>query len=277
MGTTLANINLDAALAEARERFIAANPASLAAHVEATAVMPGGNTRSVLFHTPFPLAMARGDGCRLWDADGHEYVDMLGEFSAGPVWPQQPGDPRGAGRGARCRVEPGRTRRDGGTAGATARGPVPVARPSAVHQFRDRGEPDGDRDRHRRDRAAAGDGVRRRVSRRHPVFRGRRGAGQRAAPVGDGPLQRRGRGAGAGAGACGRPGLHPGRADARQRRLHPGRARLPAGAARRRDRNRGRPGVRRGHDQPHVGRRAAGAPRDHAGHDDARQIRPAAA
>ena len=83
MGATLANLTLDAALAEARERFVAANPASLAAHVEAAAVMPGGNTRSVLFHPPFPLTMARGQGCRLWDADGHEYVDMLGEYTAG--------------------------------------------------------------------------------------------------------------------------------------------------------------------------------------------------
>ena len=83
MGTTFTNITLDAALADARERFVAAHPTSLAAHVEATAVMPGGNTRTVLFHTPFPLAMARGAGCRLWDADGHEYVDLLGEYTAG--------------------------------------------------------------------------------------------------------------------------------------------------------------------------------------------------
>ena len=83
MSQTLANSTLDAALAEARERFVAANPASLAAHVEAAAVMPGGNTRTVLFHTPFPLTMARGAGCRLWDADGHEYVDLLGEYTAG--------------------------------------------------------------------------------------------------------------------------------------------------------------------------------------------------
>ena len=80
---TLANITLDAALAEAREAYVAANAASLAAHVQATAVMPGGNTRTVLFHTPFPLTMARGAGCRLWDADGHEYVDLLGEYTAG--------------------------------------------------------------------------------------------------------------------------------------------------------------------------------------------------
>jgi glutamate-1-semialdehyde 2,1-aminomutase len=77
------NLSLDSAVAEARERFVAANAASLAAHVEATAAMPGGNTRTVLFHAPFPLTMARGQGARLWDADGHEYIDLLGEYTAG--------------------------------------------------------------------------------------------------------------------------------------------------------------------------------------------------
>jgi glutamate-1-semialdehyde 2,1-aminomutase len=83
MDATFANSTVDAALAEARERYVGANPASLAAYVEAIAAMPGGNTRTVLFHTPFPLAMARGQGCRLWDVDGHEYVDLLGEYTAG--------------------------------------------------------------------------------------------------------------------------------------------------------------------------------------------------
>jgi glutamate-1-semialdehyde 2,1-aminomutase len=83
MGQTIANSRLDTSLAEARERFTRDNPQSLAAHSEATEVMPGGNTRSVLFHAPFPLTMVRGAGCRLWDLDGHEYVDLLGEYTAG--------------------------------------------------------------------------------------------------------------------------------------------------------------------------------------------------
>jgi glutamate-1-semialdehyde 2,1-aminomutase len=45
--------------------------------------MPGGNTRSVLFYPPYPLTMAKGDGCYLWDVDGHRYADFLGEFTAG--------------------------------------------------------------------------------------------------------------------------------------------------------------------------------------------------
>jgi len=51
--------------------------------VKAREVLPGGNTRTVLFYTPFPTAMARGEGCRLWDIDGHGYLDLLGEYTAG--------------------------------------------------------------------------------------------------------------------------------------------------------------------------------------------------
>ena len=66
----LRNADIDAALAEAKEAYVARNANSLARYVEATAVMPGGNTRTVLYYAPFPLAIARGAGCRLWDLDG---------------------------------------------------------------------------------------------------------------------------------------------------------------------------------------------------------------
>ena len=46
-------------LAEAREAYVLANPRSLARHVEATAVMPGGNTRTILHFAPFPMAAPR--------------------------------------------------------------------------------------------------------------------------------------------------------------------------------------------------------------------------
>jgi glutamate-1-semialdehyde 2,1-aminomutase len=74
---------VDVALAEARAAYADRNPLSAAAYARAEAVMPGGNTRSVLFYEPFPLAMVRGEGCFLWDADGHRYLDLLGEFTAG--------------------------------------------------------------------------------------------------------------------------------------------------------------------------------------------------
>jgi glutamate-1-semialdehyde 2,1-aminomutase len=75
--------DLDSALIQARADFVAGNPKSRARHEEALAVMPGGNTRTVLFHDPFPLGVARGEGCYLWDLDGHRYIDFLGEYTAG--------------------------------------------------------------------------------------------------------------------------------------------------------------------------------------------------
>jgi glutamate-1-semialdehyde 2,1-aminomutase len=81
--TALRNADIDAALNEAKELYVTRNPRSLARYVEATTVMPGGNTRTVLHYAPFPLAMARAEGCRLWDADGVEYIDFLGEYTAG--------------------------------------------------------------------------------------------------------------------------------------------------------------------------------------------------
>lgn len=77
------NVTMAAALAEAKAAYIAANPESRARYEAAARVMPGGNTRTVLYFEPFPLCIARGAGARLWDVDGHEYLDLLGEFSAG--------------------------------------------------------------------------------------------------------------------------------------------------------------------------------------------------
>jgi len=77
------NSNLEGALLEARAAYAAARPQSAALHEAARRVMPGGNTRTVLFWSPFPISMARGEGATLWDADGLAYTDMLGEYTAG--------------------------------------------------------------------------------------------------------------------------------------------------------------------------------------------------
>ena len=78
-----ANIDIAAALAEAEELYRARNQKSLVQHRAACAAMPGGNTRSAIHVDPFPLTMARGEVARLWDVDGHEYIDFLSEFTAG--------------------------------------------------------------------------------------------------------------------------------------------------------------------------------------------------
>lgn len=74
---------LDDAVGAAKDEYARHNPSSAALHAQALTLMPGGNTRTVLFYAPFPLVMVRGQGSRLVDADGHQYVDFLGEYSAG--------------------------------------------------------------------------------------------------------------------------------------------------------------------------------------------------
>ncbi len=85
MSTAAEGVNVDiaSALAEAEARYIAANPESQRLNTENAAAMPGGNTRTTLHYAPFPLTLAEGKGARVRDADGHDYIDVLGEYTAG--------------------------------------------------------------------------------------------------------------------------------------------------------------------------------------------------
>ena len=80
---TAATVDLAALVADAERRYVERNPESRRLHEERARVMPGGNTRTVIHLDPFPLTIVRGVGARITDADGHEYVDFLGEYTAG--------------------------------------------------------------------------------------------------------------------------------------------------------------------------------------------------
>lgn len=45
-------------------------------------VMPGGDTRTVAFHAPYPLTVDHGQGCRFVDVDGNEYIDCLNNYTS---------------------------------------------------------------------------------------------------------------------------------------------------------------------------------------------------
>jgi len=45
--------------------------------------MPGGNTRTVLHSSPFPLTFTSGSDAYLWSLDDDRYTDFLGEYTAG--------------------------------------------------------------------------------------------------------------------------------------------------------------------------------------------------
>ncbi len=70
-------------LAKARSDFADRNPQSRKYYEEARHYLPGGHTRTVLTHAPFPLVFASGEGSTLIDLDGHTYIDMLGDYTAG--------------------------------------------------------------------------------------------------------------------------------------------------------------------------------------------------
>ena len=65
-------------LADYRRRTLG----SAARHQAARRVMPGGDTRTVAFHAPYPLYLVEGNGCRLTDVDGNEYVDLLNNYTS---------------------------------------------------------------------------------------------------------------------------------------------------------------------------------------------------
>ena len=79
----MSSTELSDALFSAKAQYAARNPSSRAQWQSASRAMPGGNTRTILYFDPFPLCMVRGEGCQLFDADGHRYVDLLGEYTAG--------------------------------------------------------------------------------------------------------------------------------------------------------------------------------------------------
>jgi glutamate-1-semialdehyde 2,1-aminomutase len=81
--TTTRSGQLDEAVSQARARYAQRRPRTWALHEKARSFLPGGNTRSVLYHQPFPLRIDRGWDAILVDVDGHEYLDLLGEYSAG--------------------------------------------------------------------------------------------------------------------------------------------------------------------------------------------------
>lgn len=69
-----------------REAALAARySASSELYTRARAVIPGGvhlSGRPLVDATTTPMYFERGRGCRLWDADGHEYIDYLMAFGA---------------------------------------------------------------------------------------------------------------------------------------------------------------------------------------------------
>ena len=62
-------------------KFEKSTPKSKQLYDRAVKVMPGGNTRTVVFYPPYPAYAARGKGSHIWDVDGNERIDYCFNFS----------------------------------------------------------------------------------------------------------------------------------------------------------------------------------------------------
>ncbi|KAL5117699.1 hypothetical protein ACEQ8H_004447 [Pleosporales sp. CAS-2024a] len=71
------------ALEAAMKRFTQRNLKSWKLHQEAAKSLPGGNTRSLLHTPPFPVFLTTGRDHHVTSEDGHTYVDLVGELTAG--------------------------------------------------------------------------------------------------------------------------------------------------------------------------------------------------
>jgi glutamate-1-semialdehyde 2,1-aminomutase len=69
-------------MSDAEEIYRRSTPGSKALHERSARVMPGGTTRTTTYFDPYPLFIDRGEGCRIWDVDGVERIDMLGNYTA---------------------------------------------------------------------------------------------------------------------------------------------------------------------------------------------------
>ncbi|HYY74365.1 MAG TPA: aminotransferase class III-fold pyridoxal phosphate-dependent enzyme, partial [Solirubrobacterales bacterium] len=83
--TTTGTSTIDRArIAELTEREMAKlgehTPASRQRYERAVKVMPKGVPSSFQENDPWPVYVERGEGTRVWDVDGHEYVDFHNGF-----------------------------------------------------------------------------------------------------------------------------------------------------------------------------------------------------
>jgi glutamate-1-semialdehyde 2,1-aminomutase len=80
-GTSAIDRDTVAALTERELKKLAdRTPQSKQRHERGLRVMPGGVPSSFQENDPWPVYLERGEGARVWDVDGHEYVDFHNGF-----------------------------------------------------------------------------------------------------------------------------------------------------------------------------------------------------
>ncbi len=78
-----ASDRLDRLIAEEERRFVERQPESARQHLRAVGSLAGGVNSSWQISIPQPIWISRGQGSRVWDVDGNEYVDFHGGYGVG--------------------------------------------------------------------------------------------------------------------------------------------------------------------------------------------------
>ena len=186
-------------------------------------VLPAGDTRTVTYYPPYPLALARGEGCHVWDIDGNVFVDLLNNYTSLVHGHAHPADRRGGHRTGPARHRLPGARRAPGRPRRADRRAREIRRPGPVHELGKRSGPDGGQGRpgpHRPRRDREGDrGLPRLVGAGSDDVRRRRGRRSRVRPRdrAHGAVQRprRARARDVGARASGSPRCSSSRSSAR--------------------------------------------------------------
>jgi glutamate-1-semialdehyde 2,1-aminomutase len=66
----------------AEQTYLERNRRSADLYSRALQVLPGGNTRTTVFFSPYPFYAVRGEGFRVWDADGNVRIDFLNNYTS---------------------------------------------------------------------------------------------------------------------------------------------------------------------------------------------------
>jgi glutamate-1-semialdehyde 2,1-aminomutase len=78
----MADTKTDQVKADILQRYLARTRASSALNEQTKKFIPGGDTRAITFYRPYPFYAEEGRGCRLIDADGNTYIDLVGNMTA---------------------------------------------------------------------------------------------------------------------------------------------------------------------------------------------------
>ncbi len=78
----MASLEVEKIKEDILHRYMQRTQESKAHNQKARQFMPGGDTRSIAYYSPYPFFAVKGEGCRLSDADGNEYIDFVNNMTS---------------------------------------------------------------------------------------------------------------------------------------------------------------------------------------------------